>query len=198
MLDKSKLLQNFGSPFPLLWFILTDDLTWNKHISELCKRSYARVKLLTKLKYVGVEIEELVEIYCLFIRSLTEYCSTAFHSSITINLTNKIEAIQKTCLRIILGVMYVSYEAALEMCGLQTLHIRREHRSLQFALKCTKHKTNKKIFPLNPSTDTHLMRHREKFKVNRSRTEVYKNSAVPYLQRRLNDHFEKLTTLTES
>ena len=177
---------------------ITNDLTWNKHISELCKRAYARIKLLTKLKYVGVEIEELVNIYCLFIRSLTEYCSTAFHSSLTIILTNKIEAIQKTCLRIILGVMYVSYDSALEMCGLQPLHIRREHRSLQFALKCIKHKRNKKIFPLNPSTDTHLLRHREKFQVNRARTQIYKNSAVPYLQRRLNDHFEQLDTLKQS
>ena len=154
--------------------------------------------MLTKVKYVGCSIEDLIVIYCLFIRSKPEYCSVTFHSTLTKKLSDKIEAIQKTCLKVILNENYVSYEAALEMCGLQTLHIRREHRSLQFALKCTKHKTNKKIFPLNPSTDTHLMRHREKFKVNRSRTEVYKNSAVPYLQRRLNDHFEKLTTLTES
>ena len=72
---------------------ITEDLTWDKHVSELCKRAYARVKLLTKLKYVGVPIEDLVELYCLLIRSLTEYCSTAFHSSLTLNLRNKIEAI---------------------------------------------------------------------------------------------------------
>ena len=57
--------------------------------------------------------------------------------------------------------MYVEYEAALEMCVLSTLHERKEHRSLLFALKCTKHSTNKRIFPLNPSTDTHLVRNRE-------------------------------------
>ena len=74
---------------------ITDDLTWNKHMYELCKRAHARIKLLTKLKYVGVEIEELIDIYCLFIRSLTEYCSTAFHSSLSIRFNNKLEANQK-------------------------------------------------------------------------------------------------------
>ena len=170
---------------------ITQELTWNKHVSELCKRAYSRVKLLTKLKYVGVQIEDLVELYCLLIRSLTEYCSTAFHSSLTQLLSNKIEAIQKTCLKIILGVMYVSYDSALEMCGLQSLHDQREHRSLQFAIKCTRHRTNKDLFPLNPSSDIYMMRNREVFKVNRARTEEYNTSAVPYLQRRLNDHFMK-------
>ena len=87
---------------------ITSDLTWQKHISEICKRAYARVKMLTKLKYVGIEEEDLIEIYCLMIRSLTEYCSTLFHSSLRKKLSNKIEAIQKTCLKVILGVMYVS------------------------------------------------------------------------------------------
>ena len=144
-----------------------------------------------ELIWSGVSMDDLVELYCMLIRSLTEYCSTAFHSSLTLLLSNKIEAIQKTCLKIILGVMYVSYDSALEMCGLQSLHNRREHRSLQFAIKCTQHKTNKQMFPLNPSTDTHMLRNREAFKVNRARTEAYKNSAVPYLQKRLNDYYEK-------
>ena len=77
------------------------DLTWDKHISEICRRAYLRVRLLAKLKYVGVNIDSLVELYCLLIRSLTEYCSTAFHSSLSIRLNNKLEAIQKTSLRVI-------------------------------------------------------------------------------------------------
>ena len=54
--------------------------------------------------------------------------------------------------------MYVDYDSALEMCGLQSLHMRREHRSLQFAIKCTKHQINKEMFPLNQSTDIHDIR----------------------------------------
>ena len=167
---------------------ISSDLSWDKHVSELCRRAYPRVRMLTKLKYVGVPIEDLIELYCLFIRSLTEYCSTLFHSSLSLKLENKIEAIQRTCLRVILGVMYVDYTSALEMCGLQTLHMRREHRSLKFALKCTQHETNKSMFPLNPSEDTHDVRHREKYKVNKTHTETYQKSTIPFLQNKLNTH----------
>lgn len=92
-------------------------------------------------------------------------------------------------MRIILGVMYVAYHSALEMCGIESLHIRREHRSLQFALKCRKHNINQTMFPLNPSEDTHEVRNREKYKVNKSHTEAYKKSTIPFLQRKLNEHF---------
>ena len=43
-----------------------------------------------------------------------------------------------------------------------------------------------------PSKDTHSVRKREKFMVNVSRTEGYKKSTIPYLQRKLNFYAEKL------
>ena len=58
--------------------------------------------------------------------------------------------------------------------------------------KCTLHKSNMSMFPLNPSQDTHTVRHREKFKVNVSHTAKYMKSTIPYLQRRLNSYAEKL------
>lgn len=178
-IDRMKEMIHLG-----LW--ITEDLSWDKHISEICKKTYPKLKMLTKLKYVGIATEELIELYCMFIRSQTEYCSTVFHSSLNQRLSNKLEAIQKTSLRVILGVMYVDYQSALEMCGLVSLHERRESRSLKFAIKCTTHITNKHLFPVNPSNDPHDIRNREVFKVNKSNTENYKNSAIPSLQRKLN------------
>ena len=77
--------------------------------------------MITKLKYVGTRTEDLIDIYILFIRSIIEYCSVAFHSSLTHIQEQKLERIQKTCLRVILGDMYISYEAALDMSELDTL-----------------------------------------------------------------------------
>ena len=94
--------------------------------------------MITKLKYVGVGLEDLLDIYVLFIRIVTEYCAVAFHSSLTIQQSDKIEKIQKTCLKVILSEMYVSYQAALEMCGLETLFNRREKRCIDFSLKSIK------------------------------------------------------------
>ena len=88
--------------------------------------------------------------------------------------------------------MYVDHSAALEMCGLERLHERREHITLKFAPKCTKHKINSDMFPPNPSTDTHNMRNREPFQVSNALTEGYTMSAIPYLQRKLNSQYAKL------
>ena len=106
----------------ILGIWLSQDLSWDKNTKEMCKRAYSRVSMLTKLKYVGVSTEDLIDVYTLFIRSVTEYCAVAFHSTLTVEQATDIERIQKTCLKVILGESYVSYSAALEMCCWQTLH----------------------------------------------------------------------------
>ena len=170
-----------------LW--LTEDLKWAKNTREICIKAFSRVSLITKLKYVGVKVEDLLEIYTLYIRSITEYCSVVFHSRLTVEDAANLERIQKCCLRIILGDNYVSYTAALEMTGLKTLHDRREDRCLKFALKALKHPTNSRMFPQNQNTGQDT-RNNEKFCVNFSRTDTYKRSSIPDNQRRLNKHYQ--------
>ena len=129
----------------------------------------------------------------MYISSRLEYCSVVFHSS----LTKQQEAALDRCLRVILQESYISYSLALEMCGFKTLHARRLDRCLSFSLKSIKHEQNKRIFPPNPNLDIHIeARNREQFQVNFARTNSYRNSAVPFCQRLLNDHFSK-TTLEE-
>ena len=169
-----------------LW--ITEDLRWDRNTKEICKEAYSRISLLTKLKYVGVSIEDLLDIYILMIRSLTEYCSVAFHSSLTVGQATDIERIQKTCLKVILGENYVSYEAALEMTGLQTLYDRREDRCLNFAIRALKHPRNQQLFPRNEN-NLKQIRNQEFFKVNFARTEQYRKSAIPFCQSKLNEYF---------
>ena len=172
----------------LLGLWISEDMSWTKNCKEICRKSYSRISMITKLKYVGVNIEDLIEIYVLFIRSLTEYCSVAFHSTLTREQSQKLENIQKTCLKVILGDMYIDYSSALEMSGLQTLFARRQERCLKFALKCVKHQKNSRLFPLNEKSSKHYIREKEMFNVNFARTEDYKKSAIPYCQRLLNDY----------
>ena len=142
--------------------------------------------MLTQLKYIGCSTEDLIKIYCLFIRSKAEYCSITFHSTLTQKLSDKIETIQKASLKVILDENYISYEAALEMCGLESLYCRREARCLKFGLK-----SGADYFPLNPSDDTHEIKNREHFIVNKAKTEKYSKSAIPYIQRKLNNYYQK-------
>jgi len=67
----------------LLGVLLTDDLKFGKNTENICKRAFARISMITKLKYVGVPTQDLLDIYKLFVRSLLEYCCVAWHSSLT-------------------------------------------------------------------------------------------------------------------
>ena len=186
VLNENVLEQKSAAKLLGVW--ITEDLSWSKNCQEICKKAYSRLSLITKLKYVGVNTEDLIEIYILFIRSITEYCSVVFHSTLTMEQSEKLEKIQKTCLKIILDDSYVDYDAALEMCGLETLASRRHKRCLDFALKAVKHPKNRRLFPLSTVNTDHLMRKKEKYVVNFARTSSYQKSAIPFCQKLLNKH----------
>ena len=172
---------------------ISEDGSWSKNTQEILKKGYSRISFLTKLKYAGVAIDDLIEMFQLFIRSCAEYCSVVFHSSLTESQSKSLERLQSTCLKVILQDNYVSYSAALEMTGLETLWDRREKRCLDFSIKCIKHHQNSRFFPLNPNlTNETEIRERETFYINYARTEDYKNSTIPYCQRLLNLHYENL------
>ena len=173
-------------------WISEDAGDWSINISEICKKAYGRISMLSKLKYAGISIEDLLEIYCLFIRSKAEYCSVVFASSLTLEQKKKLENIEKTCLRIILQEMYIGYPEACEMLAILPLTARREARMLSYAKKCVKHPTNARFFPRNPNDHVNpLIREREPFIVNFARTEAYRRSTVPTCQRLLNSYYRE-------
>ena len=125
----------------------------------------------------------------LFIRSVAEYCSVSFHSSLTQEQSRKLEGIQRTSVKVILGDKYVCYQSAFEILGLESLEKRRQRRCLDFSLKCLKHPRNSRLFPRNLKSNNHNLRGQEKFLVNFAKTSCYQKSAIPYCQRLLNEHF---------
>ena len=173
----------------LLGVWISEDMSWSRNCQEICRKAFSRLSMITKLKYVGICQKDLIDIYVLFIRSVAEYCSVSFHSSLTQEQIRKLEGIQKTCLKVILGDRYESYHSALETLGLESLEERRKQRCLNFALKCLKHRRNHRLFPEKENNNNHDIRTYEKFKVNFARTSMYQNSAIPYCQRLLNSHF---------
>ena len=173
-----------------------DPSCWDKNTKEIIKRAYASMSLLTKLKYAGLSHKKLINIYCLFIRSSAEYCSVVWHENLTVAQSNAIERVQVVALKIIHGKDYprkddghCDYDALLRNCNLSSLLDRRENRMLSFGKKCISHPTLSRIFPLN-AEDVHDVRNHEVFQVNYARTMAYKNSAIPAIQRRLNQHYK--------
>ena len=66
------------------------------------------------------------------------------------------------------------------------LKIRREKLCLSFAKKCIKSQRHFALFPVEPVAHNHQLRNVELFTVNYARTERYRKSAIPYMQRKLN------------
>ena len=141
----------------------------------------------TSIQYAGVNIEDLLHNYKQFVRVMLEYCSVVWHSSLTEQQSRSLERCQSVCLRVILGDNFISYEAALEITGLQKLSERRQSRCLGYGLKSIKHPENKRFFPENPNLNLTLSaRQREPYIVNFARTKTYQQSAIPYIQKLLN------------
>jgi hypothetical protein len=168
----------------LLGLNLTNQLSWQKNTESIVKRGNTRMIILQRLYNFDLPVDDMIEIYVSFIRSLLEYLCVVWHSSITMEESNAIERVQKTALKMILRDNYLDYQSALDLTGLSTLSERRKQLSLNFARKCLKSEESADLFPLNvKSVNT---RPHEKYYVTPARTARLANSAIPYLQRLLN------------
>ena len=100
----------------------------------------------------------------------------------------KLEQVQKSALKVILGKRYTTYSEALDKLNIESLENRRKSLCLKFAKKCLQVEKLKKLFPRNIKNHEMSKRGSEIFKVNRSLTQRYRNSAIPQMQRMLNLH----------
>ena len=76
--------------------------------------------ILHKLYEFSVPVEDLVDIFVLYIRSVVESSAVVWHSSLSQGQELEIECVQRVALRIILKDDYINYERALELCSLQS------------------------------------------------------------------------------
>ena len=173
----------------LLGLRIKDDLTWKSNTEMLTKKAYMRMVILKKLVQFNIPIQELIQIYTLYIRSVVEQYATVWHSSITSGEKNDLERTQKVALRIIFGNTYTTDADVLKWAGLDTLSARRSQLCLNFAKKCTKNEKTKSMFPLN-ETEVNT-RNREHYKVTSAKTDRLARSAIPYMQRLLNANHKR-------
>ena len=142
--------------------------------------------ILQKLYAFNVPEEELLEIYILYIRSVLESSAVVWHSSLTQGQILELERVQKVALRIILKEEYECYSDALDQFSLQTLSDRRKQLSLKFAKNCVKNPKTKDMFPAN--SQPYDTRNTERYYVTPANTDRLALSAIPYMQRLLNNN----------
>ena len=172
----------------LLGTVIQDSLKWDLNTARLVKKANSRMELLRKVASFTTNIEELKNIYILFVRSLLEQSATVWHSSLTEENKSDLERVQKTAFKIILGERYKTYKHAQKFLQLESLNDRRENLCLLFALKSSKNPKTKHMFPLNDKTHVMNTRQSDKFKVQHANNDRLKKSGIIYMQNLLNKH----------
>ena len=179
----------------LLGLIMTSDLRWNRNTQKIVKDANSRMRMLHITSKFIKNKQDLIHIYKTFIRSKLEYCCTVWHSSLSKTNENDIERIQKSAVKLILKEKYEDYHSALKLLNLDTLFKRREKLCLRFAKKCLKIENFKKLFPVRKSRHEMHKRKTEKYLIKNIETERYKKSAIPAMQKLLNDDEKKMRSL---
>ena len=111
--------------------------------------------------------------------------AVCFHSSLSVELSRRLELQQKRCLRVILSSEYLNYQHACELTGIPSLEESREAACLRWARRAQASPHHSHLFPRSPITNT---RQSKAFLEYTCRTNRYYFSAVPYMARLLNIH----------
>ena len=176
----------------LLGTIFTNDLKWDENTADLVRRANGRMQMLRKAASFGASVEDLKEIYVLFIRSILEQSAVVWHSSLTVENIESLERVQKSAVRIILGRSSINYEESLIKLGMEYLESRRDSLCLGFAQKCVKNPKLSHLFPENKSNHKMKLRKSEKYFVQFSHTERLQRSPIIHMQNLLNEDERKL------
>ena len=98
----------------LLGIIIRNDLSWSSHVTSMVKRANKKLWTLRRLKRLGSNTTDLLEVYFKQLRGILEQAVQVWHPSLTNFDRNRIERVQKSALSIILGQNYNSYNKALK------------------------------------------------------------------------------------
>lgn len=125
----------------LLGVTIDNRLTFDEHISKLCKKASMQLNAIQRLsKYIGPR--ELEVMLNSFIYSNFNYCPLVWHFSSNKSL-EKIEKIHQRCLRLVLNDYDSDYKTLLEKSSKDTMKLRR--------IKALAIEIYKTINDLNPS-----------------------------------------------
>ena len=173
----------------LLGVTIQSNLKWTKNTSDIVSRAMNKLWIVRRLKELGADPPELIDMYTKHCRSILEYAVPAWQGAVTAQEKQDIERVQKVALRIIFGDQYNGYSTALKISGLDTLETRRNNICLKFAIKAEKHSKHRNWFKQKQIVNTRQKV--EKYFKPMARTERLKNSPICFLTSLLNKHHLK-------
>ncbi len=157
-------------------------------LSEIVTKASKRLHILRVLKRSGVSPFHLLRVYFALIRSLLEYCCPVWHSSLTINLSDKIERFQKRTMRIIYPTL--SYDAALDQAKCSTLRARRDSLCIKTFDKMRQpdSRLNHLIPPSRANEHNCNLRYGNRLTLFPCKTERFKKSFFPTMYMCIQSH----------
>ena len=169
----------------VLGLIIRSDLKWSSNTENMVLKGYRRLWMMRRLKQLGANSEELLDVYVKQVRSVLELAVPVWHSSITLLERCDIERVQKAAFYIILGNDYISYQGALKELNLKSLEDRRVKLCSKFAMKAVKHSKFKNWFKVNKKC-TRTRQTQPKYCPVWARSVRYQKSPLSYLTTILN------------
>ena len=169
---------------------MQSDMKWTSNTGQIVLKAYKKLWMIRRLKGMGANEEELIDIYIKQVRSVLELAVPAWHGAITQVERNEIERVQKAAHHIILGDKYLSYRSALRHTGLQTLESRRDKLCLKFARKAEKHPKHKQWFKLSKKA-ANTRQKQPKYCTVLANKGRYRRSPISYLTSLLNKDKQK-------
>ena len=162
----------------LLGVHIQNNLKWDTHIEYINKKASSRLYFLRCLKRAGLSKSELVTIYISSVRSICEYACAVWSTSLTQELSDALESIQRRAFKIISPGL--SYELACVELRLEPLYERRLAicRKLFNDMQKPDHRLHGLLPP--PRTIKYGLRTMTKYPQPKCKTNRYKNSFVPF------------------
>ena len=147
---------------------------------------YNKLWTLRFLKRSGIDSDNLLKVYKTVILPSVEYCSEIYDSLIPTYLSDRLESVQRQCMKIIFG-WSVDYHGLILDGKIKSLQTRRTEVCTRFANRALQSATfGPKWFRRNPATRDVRQTTRREFVEKKNKTERARNNPIQHMTRLLN------------
>ena len=119
------------SSFKYLGVWITKDLSWSKHVSEICFKAKKIIGLIYRQYYQHSNTDTLKQLYISSVRPHLEYAAAVWDPHLQKDI-NKLEKLQTFALRMCTKYWTADYDSLLTTCNLPSLKKRRLFLKLSF------------------------------------------------------------------
>jgi hypothetical protein len=182
--------------FKLLGVVFQTDLRWQANTDYMCKKGYARLWMIRRLKALGADMTEMLDVFYKQIRSVLELAVAVWEPRLSQAHSKQLERVQKCAFYIILGEEYTDYDSAVASLASERLSDRRKKLCLTFARKAEKHEKFTNWFVQSavepgpvPNTRSDKTSIVTKYRPVPTRTDRFKDSPIPYMTEILNNFY---------